>query len=247
MRKQLKWTLLTASIALTIALLLSGIIFTLIVLTYDEPVTSVDELRLASFDQDLKGFVLEITLGIDNPNPFKLEVIRITGEIHIDEALVGTLYNSTGSSIDPHGSSELVITVHISDQQMRLYSGKELIVSGRTHGKYLFFEKDAPFEETKALSPNNGGPGNLPPIAFIEGPHTALVLEEVQFTGSGSSDPDGQIISYSWDLGDGSTAEGPDITHRYSRVGVFRVELTVEDDDGARTIAFHELIVGVVP
>ena len=59
----------------------------------------------------------------------------------------------------------------------------------------------------------------------------------MQFTGSGSSDPDGDPITYSWDLnGDGtysdSTAANPSFT--YTAAGTFQVTLRVTDSHGSR-------------
>lgn len=53
------------------------------------------------------------------------------------------------------------------------------------------------------------------------------------FDGSGSTDPDGTIVSYEWDFGDDSgTATGAIVTHTYQSVGTYTVSLTVTDDDG---------------
>jgi PKD repeat protein len=62
----------------------------------------------------------------------------------------------------------------------------------------------------------------------------------VQFTGSGSSDPDGDPITYSWDLnGDGtygdSTAANPVFT--YPTAGTFQVTLRVTDSHGASSVS----------
>lgn len=41
-----------------------------------------------------------------------------------------------------------------------------------------------------------------------------------------------QIVSYFWDLGDGTTASGPVVTHIYSRAYAYAVRLTVTTADG---------------
>ena len=50
---------------------------------------------------------------------------------------------------------------------------------------------------------------------------------------STSSDPDGVIVSHDWDFGDGSTAQGDEVTHVYQSAGAYTVTLTVTDDRGA--------------
>jgi len=57
--------------------------------------------------------------------------------------------------------------------------------------------------------------------------------QSIQFDGSGSNDPDGNIVSYEWNFGDGHTGSGMKPNHVYQNKGTYTVTLTVEDDDGA--------------
>jgi PKD repeat protein len=57
--------------------------------------------------------------------------------------------------------------------------------------------------------------------------------EEVAFDASRSKDLDGQLVSYSWDFGDGAIADGPRVTHTYDSAGRYQVRLTITDDSGA--------------
>jgi len=54
----------------------------------------------------------------------------------------------------------------------------------------------------------------------------------VYFDASSSSDPDGQIIDYHWDFGDGSKGTKETVTHTYGTSGSYKVKLTVRDDGG---------------
>ncbi len=54
---------------------------------------------------------------------------------------------------------------------------------------------------------------------------------------SASSDVDGSIASYDWDLGDGSTSTGRLTSHTYATEGDYSVTLTVTDDRGASSQA----------
>ena len=75
---------------------------------------------------------------------------------------------------------------------------------------------------------------NIPPVAsFTESAETVYVGEAINFDATGSYDPDGSIVSYSWDFGDGATATGAIVSHAYSASGTYTVTLTVADNDAA--------------
>ena len=52
------------------------------------------------------------------------------------------------------------------------------------------------------------------------------------FDGTGSSDPDGVIVAYDWDFGDGNIGSGPNPSHTYAADGIYTVSLAVADDAG---------------
>ncbi|MDH3457707.1 MAG: PKD domain-containing protein, partial [Gemmatimonadota bacterium] len=55
-----------------------------------------------------------------------------------------------------------------------------------------------------------------PPIANAGGPYTGTTGSPVAFNGTGSTDPDGTIVSYAWTFGDGSSGTGATPTHTYT-------------------------------
>jgi PKD repeat protein len=55
---------------------------------------------------------------------------------------------------------------------------------------------------------------------------------KVVVDGSLSYDPDGTIVSYVWDFGDGSSATGMTATHTYAAEGTYTITLTVMNNDG---------------
>jgi PKD repeat protein len=75
---------------------------------------------------------------------------------------------------------------------------------------------------------------NVPPTAVASGPSGARFEGSlVNFTGSGSSDPGiFDVLTYTWSFGDGSIANGIDVTHIYADNDVYSTTLTVMDDSG---------------
>lgn len=91
-----------------------------------------------------------------------------------------------------------------------------------------------------------GGPGNVPPTALaVMRPSEGYAPMSAFFDGTGSSDPDGGIVSLLWEFGDGSSAGGPLASHLYAVPGTYTARLTVADDAGA--LAARELRVVVRP
>lgn len=71
-------------------------------------------------------------------------------------------------------------------------------------------------------------PLNRPPDASFEFVATGLTVD---FTDT-SSDPDGFIVSWSWDFGDGSGSTAQHPSHTYTEANTYIARLTVTDDDG---------------
>ena len=76
--------------------------------------------------------------------------------------------------------------------------------------------------------------GNTLPTAVISASTTQGDAPlEINFSASGSTDPDGSISSYNWDFGDGSTGSGMTVSHTFTQPADYTVSLTVIDNSGA--------------
>lgn len=76
---------------------------------------------------------------------------------------------------------------------------------------------------------------NSPPSARIEDVGVTCVGNKVSFDASASNDPDGDVIKYMWDLGDGTRKEGYSReSHIYDEGGTYTVKLTVNDGSGSK-------------
>jgi len=66
----------------------------------------------------------------------------------------------------------------------------------------------------------------------------------VQFDASESNDPDGVIVSYTWNFGDGASAEGMNVEHIFPQQQTeYLVTLTVIDDNGAANSSIRKVVV----
>ncbi|MBC7763338.1 MAG: PKD domain-containing protein [Candidatus Saccharibacteria bacterium] len=83
-------------------------------------------------------------------------------------------------------------------------------------------------------------PNVKPTAAFT----TTKSASAYTFDASASVDSDGTVKEYVWDFGDGTSASGPIVEHTFPAGHVYRVIVSVQDDDGAKDFLASEETVG---
>ncbi len=73
---------------------------------------------------------------------------------------------------------------------------------------------------------------NQPPTAVAGESKRVCTGDVVVLDGGGSRDPEGGVLRYIWDFGDGTSADIVNPTKVYEQSGTYPVTLTVEDDSG---------------
>jgi PKD repeat protein len=76
-------------------------------------------------------------------------------------------------------------------------------------------------------------PGTPPEVSFTFTPTPVTVDQDVFFSAEASTAVlPRRIVRFEWDFGDGTTAVGVTVTHRFKTVGTYTVVLTATDDAG---------------
>lgn len=75
--------------------------------------------------------------------------------------------------------------------------------------------------------------GNIAPTANMS---CMVNVGSVNCDGGFSYDPDGYIVKYEWDMGDGTHYEGQNVNHSYQSAGQYTVTLTVTDNLGKQGV-----------
>ena len=89
---------------------------------------------------------------------------------------------------------------------------------------------------------------NLPPVAAAAADQTqGPVPFTVNFSSAGSSDPEGQPLTYSWDFGDGSTSSAANPQHTYTAAGRYTVRLSVSDGNTSTLASPFTITAGSPP
>lgn len=66
----------------------------------------------------------------------------------------------------------------------------------------------------------------------------------VRFSSEGTSDQDGDALTYSWDFGDGGTSTAANPAHTYKKNGTYTATLTAKDPSGRTGSASVQIVVG---
>jgi len=149
-----------------------------------------------------EGMTADQTLTASDPDGNPLTFTKVTGPLFL------TVTSTTGTTGNAH------LAPGFSD------AGTYSAVVRATDPGSLFDQKSF------NISVNNV---NRAPVANAGGPYSGTVGVPVNFNGTGSTDPDGDALTYAWDFGDAGTGTGSNPTHTYATTGTFTVSLTVTD------------------
>jgi PKD domain len=158
-------------------------------------------------DQVVGALRYTVAGTVSSMNPARVKGMFISGSsLYFADATDGHLYTITLSGASVASPGTIIGAVALADSSM----------DWRANGDFVW----------------NGAPAthtNVPPHAVASATCAGNVCS---FTGSGSTDPDGHVVSYAWSFGDSTTGSGATTSHAYSAAGPFTATLTVMDNAG---------------
>ena len=87
--------------------------------------------------------------------------------------------------------------------------------------------------------------GNRRPVVSLDANTiSGLIPLNVTFSSQGTYDPDGNVLTYAWSFGDGTTSSVPNPSHLYSTNGTYTASLEVTDSFGSAVAKSITIYVG---
>ena len=133
------------------------------------------------------------------------------------------------------------------DNGMDLEFGPEGALYGLEYGDGFFSENpDAQLARFDYIGP---GGNHAPRVEVSATPTSGLARLTVSFSSAGTSDPDGDQLSYEWYLDDNDDVDStaPNPTFTYKKEGVYQATLKVTDEHGRSASSYVEITVGNQP
>jgi len=172
---------------------------------------------------DGKNFVIVYQ---DQKNRLALQTLD---QLDARSDLFGMRVSETGSKVDPQGFVFSALPTSETDPTIASMNGISLVA-----GSVMM--NQAGLASYRISYGRFGLGGNQWPVAVITPSTTSGdVSLPVNFQSTGSFDPDGSIVSYSWNFGDGLSSTSPNPSHTFSTPGERLTTLIVTDNLGAQT------------
>lgn len=195
---------------------------------YDGPGTYFAVLKATSGNATVKHWIFQVLIEPENEPP------RVLVNPAYIEALRGEPVSLMGSAVDD-GS---VVRYEWDFDGDGAYD----LESGTTASATWTYTRLGEHTAVLRVTDDQGATGtatvtvvvrNQPPTVHGNGIESNVEDVVLRVT---AADPDGEVVSYVWDPGDGSanvTTGQASVAHRYAGLGTYRVRVTVVDDDGA--------------
>lgn len=146
-----------------------------------------------------------------------------------------SLYDGFGNLVTYSDPATLDATLNVTLPQGTYYLAVDGIGAGSPLTAYDDYASLGAFNLAGTLIPVSG----IAPVAVADSslPTSGIAPLAVSFSSAGSYDPDGTVVSYDWDFGDGTTSTAMNPVKTYSTPGTYVASLVVKDNSGLASAA----------
>lgn len=202
----------------------------------------------------LRGGSLAVVVGAAGGQPFVFQVaqpeerpcsgnrppVAVQDELQTDTE-TSVIFDVTANDSDPDGDGVRVLWAYQAEHGDVARMGNSYIrytPDGAFVGidKFHYVLEDGCGQDVALVTVRVAQANFAPTAAFTGSAMGGPAPLTVEFDASASWDPDGAVVLYSWDFGDGTRTDLPEavIQHTFSEPGCYEVRLWVTDDEGAR-------------
>ena len=224
-RKRRRRWLAVGVIVLLILLVNLGMLASL-----EEPDFTIQSISVDRINIPSHTMFLSVVVSVDNQNGVRAYLLGVEGDIYSGGKRIGSFESDEVVEVSPYTNFTYPLQVLIRNVPLPL-SDPVLTVDGKAHLRAWILGITYHFEHQIPLT-YNPDQENSPPVAFIDAPRYVRRDRPAMFDGSNSYDPDGKVVGWSWEFGDGQRADGPQVEHSFMASGVYEVRLTVIDQMG---------------
>jgi PKD repeat protein len=145
------------------------------------------------------------------------------------------LYDGLGNLVTSANPTTLNASLTATLAQGTYYLAVDGDGTGDPLTAYNDYSSLGQFSLSGSIVPVNG----QPPVAVADAsaPTTGAAPLAVNFSSAGSYDPDGTIVAYDWDFGDGTTSTLANPVKSYTAPGTYTASLVVVDNSGLSSVA----------
>jgi hypothetical protein len=198
----------------------------------DSPELTINSMSVDRIDIAHDRLYISLYLSVFNMNNVDSYLSGVEGKVSSGGVRLDDFSFPEVVVIGPNVNLTVQYTIRVDDAPLPL-ANPVLTVEGKARvrswiqGITYSFTHSIPLTHSPDLD-------NQPPVADIDGPLFARRDRPAAFDGTNSYDPDGKVVGWSWDFGDGHHSEGARVEHNFLSQGVYQVQLTVVDQMGER-------------
>jgi hypothetical protein len=207
--------------------------------TLEEPEFTIQSMAVDRINIPGRTVYIIVVMTVDNRNGVSGQLLGVEGDVFSGGQKIGSFDSDETVEIPANSNFTVTIDVAITDAPLPL-PDPVLLVEGQARLRVWILGITYHFSHAIPLtySPDQT---NMAPVADIDGPRFVRRDRPALFDGSNSFDPDGKVVGWAWDFGDGNHADGPMAEHSFLAPGVYSVALTVVDQMGERARTTAEI------